>query len=227
MTLSICYIYPANSGEKYTDYALRFVKSYNENPPAVAHDSIIVLNGCKLTTEIECLFSSLQNVKFLERDNSGYDCGGYQAASQKFPADLLAFFGTSTYFKRPGWLLRMLQAKMKHGNVLCGVHGNRGETSPRRVYPHVRTTGFWLSSELMNQHPLRVTRADQRYEYEHGPAGLTSWVYQRGLKVLVVGWSGEYEWKDWDNIVNGFHQGSQADLLCGDRLTEPGYYPVP
>lgn len=227
MRLAITYIYPANAGPQYTDYAIRFVKSYNENPPAVAHDSIIVLNGAKRTTEIECLFSSLQHVKYLEHDNSGYDAGGFQAAARQFPCDLMAFFGVSTYFKGPGWLLRMLQAKIKHGEALYGCHGNRGETSPRKVYPHVRTTGFWLSTALMNQHPMRVTQSDQRYAWEHGPVGLTSWVYKRGLKVLVVGWSGEYEWKDWDLIPNSFHKGNQSDMLCGDRLTEPGYYPVP
>lgn len=225
MKLAICYIVPP--GDKYTDYVLRFVKSYNENPPAVAHDSIIVLNGIRVTAEIQCLFSSLQNVTFLERDNSGFDIGGFQEASQKFPCDMMVFFGVSTYFKGPGWLLRMLQAKIKHGEALYGCHGNRGETSPRKVYPHVRTTGFWLSSALMNQHPMRVTSADQRYAWEHGPDGLTSWVYRKRLKVFVVGWSGEYEWANWDHIPNGFHRGNQSDMLCGDRLTEPGYYPVP
>lgn len=227
MTVSITYIYPANAGPQFTDYALRFVKSYNENPPAVRHDSIIVLNGAKRTSEIECLFSALQNVKFLEHDNSGYDIGGFQEASQRFPSDLMAFFGASTYFKGPGWLLRMLQAKIKHGEALYGVMGNRGETYPRKVYPHVRTTGFWLSTELMNKHPVRVTRPEQRYEYEHGRTGLTSWVYQQRLKVFVVSWSGEYEWKDWDNIPNGYHKNNQSALLCGDHLAEPPYHPVP
>jgi hypothetical protein len=226
MTVAIVYIYPPNAGPQYVDYALRFVKSYNENPPAIAHDSIIVLNGCRRTTEIECLFSSLQNVKFLEHDNSGYDIGGFQAASRQFPADLMVFFGNSTYFKRPGWLLRMLQAKIKHGEALYGGHGNRG-VSFYHVHPHVRSTGFWLSSALMNQYPMRVTRADQRYAWEHGPACLTSWVYKRGLKVWLVSWSGEYEWKDWDSVPNGYHKGDQSALLFGDRLTEPPHHPVP
>lgn len=226
MKIGIVYIYPANAGPQFTDYAIRFVRSYNENPPAVAHDSIIVLNGAKRTTEIECLFSSLQNVKFLEHDNSGLDLGGYQAASRNFPCDLMAFFGSSTYFKGSGWLLRMLQAKIKHGEALYGVMGNRGDGKVN-VFPHIRTTGFWLSTALMNQHPVRVTRSDQRHAWEYGPVGLTSWVYKRGLKVLVVGWSGEYEWKDWDLIVNGFHRGNQSDLLCGDHISEPPYHPVP
>lgn len=221
---SIVYIYPA--GEQFTEYALRFVKSYNEHPPAIDHESIIVLNAQPLTAEIECLFSSLRNVKFLVRDNSGYDIGGYQAAARQFPCDLMAFFGVSTYFKGPGWLLRMLQAKIKHGNALYGVMGNRGDNRVN-VHPHIRTTGFWLSTALMNQHPMRVTRADQRYGYEHGKDGLTSWVYKSRLKVWVVGWSGEYEWKDWDIIPNGFHRGNQSDLLCGDHISEPPFFAVP
>jgi len=222
VSVSIVYCYPAGVSPHYTDMAIKFIESYNQNPPGVQHESIIVLNGAKQTAELDCMFSSLQGVKFLEHDNSGFDVGAFQLASRTYPADMMVFFGSSAYFKGPNWLLRMAQAKNKHGEALYGCMGNRGDNRVR-VWPHIRTTGFWLSSELMNKHPMRVTKPEQRYEYEHGKDGLTSWVYKRGLKVFVVSWTGEYEWKDWDSIPGGFRNGNQSNILSGDRLTCGAY----
>src|SRR6185369_3353869 len=106
MNASIVYIYPATAGEKHTQYALRFIQSYNANPPAIDHQTVIVLNAATVTS--------------LERDGSAMDIGGYQDAALRFPCDLMCFFGGSTYFKGGGWLLRMLQAYLKHGPALYG-----------------------------------------------------------------------------------------------------------
>lgn len=223
--ISVVYIYPANAGEKYTQYALRFIQSYNDNPPAVDHQTIVVLNAATVTTEIECMFSSLRNVTFLERDGSAMDIGGYQDAALRFPCDIMAFFGSSTYFKGPGWLLRMYQAYLKHGPALYGSMGNRGNSNG--VHPHLRTTGFWCAPSVVNEHPNRVTRNDQRYPYEHGPNCLTSWVKSQGLRPYVVTWDSEYLEPQWDEIQNGFHRGDQSALLCGDRLTENPFFAIP
>ena len=223
MTIKIVFVHHPG-GESY---ALRFIQSYNENPPGADHESIVVLNGLKETTEIQCLFSSLRNVRFLERDNSGADVGAYQEVARKFPAEMMAFFGTSTYFKGPGWLLRMATAFCKYGDTLYGTTANRGSGS---IQPHIRTTGFFLSPSLFNQYPIRVTdtgRHGPRYEFEHGKTGLTSWVKARRLSPLVVSWNGIYREEDWDNVPNGYHNGNQSALLCGDRLTENPYWGVP
>lgn len=216
MTVAIVYIFPANAGEQYTQHAIRFIQSYIANPPGIAHESIIVLNGASRCTEIECLFSSLQNVRILEHDNSGYDIGAYQKAAAEVPADLMMFFGSTAYLKRPGWLLRMLQARMKHGDTLYGTHGNRGAGG---VQPHVRTTGFAISTSLLNQYPHRATRPEHRYEWEHGTTCLCSWIKKRGLIPWIVAGDGDYQWEQWDLIPNGFHRGNQSNLLCGDRMT--------
>lgn len=227
MTVRIVYIYPATAGEQHTQYALRFVESYNTNPPAIDHETIVVLNASRVTPEIQCMFSSLRNVTFLERDGSAMDIGGYQEAAAKFPCDLMAFFGGSTYFKGGGWLLRMLQVYLKHGPGLYGCHANKGESWPRRVHPHLRSTGFWCPSDLMNRYPHKITRNDQRYAWEHGPNCFTGWVKSQGLKALLVSWDNEYFEPHWDSCPEGFHRGSQKALLCGDRLTEPPYHPTP
>lgn len=223
MNPAIVYIYPATAGPEHTEYAVNFVDSYNRFPPGCVHDSIIVLNGAKLTTEIECLFASLQNVKYIERDGAAKDIGGYQEAAARYPGELMCFFGGTTYFKGQGWLVRMAQSYAKHGPTLYGVMGNRGD-SRVRVWPHLRTTGFWTTSTMMNSYPHRITRDDQRYEFEHGKTCFCNWIKSQGKKPYVVTWFGEFLEPHWDDIPNGYHRGDQSAMLCGDRLTRPPFY---
>lgn len=227
MNPAIVYIYPAEDGPKHTELALRFIETYNACPPGASHETVVVLNGAKRTTEIECLFGSLPKVKFLEHDDSGWDIGGYQAAARQYPADLMAFFGGSTYFPRPGWLRRMIDAYEKHGEALYGTMANRGDLR-YKVYPHIRTTAFWLSSKLFNAYPWKVERSDQRYPFEHGKDCLTGWITNQGLKAWLVTWGGCYAWEQWDIGQRGFYSWNIQDdpfrknrrmLLVGDRLT--------
>jgi len=225
--ISIVYIHPASAGEHFTDLAVRFVDSYNQFPPGVTHNTIIALNDTKPTAEIACLFSSLPNVTLMERSNAGYDCGGYQDAAARFPADLMVFFGASSYLRKPNWLAMMALAYVQNGDGLYGVMGHRGNMACR-VHPHIRTTGFWCSASLMNNYPHRITRADQRYGFEHGPECLTNWVKSQRLGVWVVDARGKvYDEPHWDEVPGGMHKGNQDGLMCGDRHTCPPFHPVP
>lgn len=226
MKVAIVYIMPLCAGERYFDYALRFLQNYHEHPPGLAHDSVIVLNGGRANSDLTCLFSTMQNTHFIEHDNSGQDIGGFQRAAREYPCDLMVFFGASTYFKRAGWLLRMVNAFNTYGNGLYGAMGNRGNVACG-VYPHIRTTAFWMPPDLLNQNGFRVTHSGQRYAWEHGQDCLTQWVHRRGLKARVVTWEMMTEPDNWDADPNGFHQGNQTSLLAGDRITEPPYYPIP
>jgi hypothetical protein len=221
--LSIVYVYPLIGSEHYLNLAVRFLKTYHEHPPGMDHESIVVCNGGAPTEEATFIFGSLPNVKFLHHDNSGYDCGAHQHASRDHPADLMVFFGASAYLKREGWLKRMLEAYLAHGPGLYGSMGNRGHLAIG-VHPHIRTTGFWTSSELFNAYPHRISRPDQRYGFEHGPDCITSWMYRQKKRVMVVGWSGCYEQGMWDAIPNGYHRGDQSDILSGDRNSEPPFW---
>lgn len=222
MKVATVYIYPPHPS--YEPYVLRFLDSYHDNPPGTNHESIVVLNGTKPTSDLYCLFSSLPNLTFLEHDNSGYDIGGYQLAARTIPCDLMVFFSTSTYFFRPGWLLRMLFATERHGNAQYGAMGNRGDI-PVKVWPHIRTTAFWMKPELMNGYPHRVTHPEQRHPFEHGQQCFTSWLTKQGVLSWVITWSRELLWRDWDADPNGFSRGNQSNLLAGDRMTEAPYYP--
>lgn len=222
MKIEVVYIYPAFSGDAYINFAYRYLQTYFQCPTSVPHTNIVVCNGGQ-TDELPDLFRTLPNCKLFNHDNSGFDCGAYQAVARQSAADLMVFFGVSTTIRGAGWLERVVESFSRHGPAIYGVMGNQG-VQAMSVYPHIRTTGFWMPPSLLNDYPLIVDKPEKRYAFEHGPQCLTQWVRNRGLKALVVGWNSESEWPNWDYTPNGFHRGDQSDLIFGDRLCDPPYF---
>ena len=218
----ICvYVYPLNGNHGYLEMAMRFLTSYHEYPAGMDHELLVVCNGAPITDETRFLFDSVPNCRYLAHDNSGQDIGAYQAAARVNPCDLMVFFGANAYIRGPGWLARMAQARERHGDTLYGTTANRGFG---HVQPHIRTTGFFLSTALFNEYPFQITRLDQRYNFEHSQASLTSWIKGRKLIPWLVHWDRELQERNWDDGPGGYHQGDQFNLLCGDRLTMPPYH---
>lgn len=223
MKVCIVYIFPQSGANGHLEKAVKFLTSYHANPPMHLHDTVIVCNEAPANDQTRFLFGSLPSASCLDHDGSGMDCGAYQLAAQKVPCDLMVFFGGNTYFRRPGWLHRMASVFQSYGDGLYGCTGNQGDAR-FNVFPHVRTTAFFCSPALVNEHPLRVTNNSQRYPYEHGPDGLTTWALRKGKPVWIVGWNDVKPLHDCDSMRGGFHQGGQENVLVGDRLTCPPYY---
>lgn len=225
MRLAICYVFPNTAEAQRPELAARFVTSYNANPPGMDHISVVVLNGSSGGGSgfAQALFASLPNLQILQHDNSGWDIGAFQKAAREVPCDLMLFFGATAWFPKAGWLTRVLEASRLRGLGLFGSHGNQGDKSVG-VSPHVRTTGFWCNPALMNRYPIKVTDPSQRYPFEHGPQCFSNWIKGEGMKVWTVGWDGEYEVDVCDAMPEGFHKGSQSNLLFMDRLVMPPYY---
>lgn len=219
----VVYVYPTVGG-KHDQMAARFVDTYKKFPADEPHDLWVVSNGGLPT---ETMFKTFDGIVFqwLHNPNSladGLDISAYRKAAREIPCELMVFFGGNTYLVRRGWLKRMVEAYRKHGLAIYGATGSLGHNI------HIRTTGFWMPPDLLNAYPHPVTSAtESRYEFEHGKKGLTGWVMARGLKAWVVTWEGEYEWRKWDGIPNGFQRGDQSALLVGDRLTGPEYQRPP
>ena len=225
MRIEVVYIYPAHSGDGYVNFAYRYLATYFQCPAGIDHSNIVVCNG-GITDQVPDILKTLPNCTLFQHDNSGYDCGAFQAVARGSSADMMVFMGVSTWIKGEGWLKRMAEAFEGHGrDHLYGVMGNQGVEAVG-VFPHIRTTGFWMAPSMLNRYPHKVTEASQRYAFEHGPQCLTQWMRNHGFKAFVVGWNGEYEWPNWDSIPNGFHRGDQSSLLVGDRLSDPPYYPT-
>jgi hypothetical protein len=229
LSIEIVYVFPTILGNGYTAHAERFLASYLEHPPMVAHRSTIVCNGAAPTLEQRALFSILPEVKFLVGSDAGYDISAYQEASAQSTADMIVFFGGTAYVRVDGWLLLMARAMERHGVAQYGCMANRGDPAQPRswtggIYPHLRTTGIWCSPKLFNEYPHKVTTPGGRYPFEHGPNAFSEWVRRRGLKNWLVLTSGEYLWEQWDSAPEGFHRGGQRDMLTGDHLSCPPHY---
>lgn len=203
--------------------ARRFVDTYTHHPPLYPHEFIVVCNGSPPNDRTKDIFGPIQQTRFLEHDDSGWDIGAYQKAAQEVPCDLMVFLGGSAHFRRSGWLARMATVFIELGDAIYGSMGNTGVPT-NGVYPHVRTTGFWMPPTLLNAYPVRVTRREMRYEFEHGKTCLTGWITKQNLKAWIVSWDSVYPLQLCNTIPNGFHQGDQSALLTRDRLTEPPFF---
>src|SRR3974390_734163 len=145
----IVYVY---AGERYLDSAARFISCYNNFPPGEDHDSLIVCNCGPADGMVRALFGSLHNASFIQHDNSGYDMGAFQFASSIQPPRIAVFFGATAFMQRAGWMKRVVESTQRRGLGIYGAMGNAGDERVR-VFPHIRTTGFWLSTELLNRYP--------------------------------------------------------------------------
>jgi len=222
----VTYIFPQNGANGFFDLALRFIQSYTRFPANADHQMVIVCNGSPVTPETEALFGAIPNCAFVEHDNSGYDIGGFQKVAREVPGDLMIFLGSTAYIRGPGWLARMVDAWKKHGDTLYGTTANRGHVAVG-VHPHIRTTGFFLSSALFNAYPHKASRPEHRYPIEHSNHSLTSWIKSRRLVPWLVCWNGEYQEPAWDSVPGGYHRNCQENVIIGDRLTAPPFHPVP
>lgn len=231
MKVVTIYNYPTRGfGPEHADYAERFVTTYRANPPLCDHKMIVVSNGGVPDASAVEQFSNIGGTMFLPRPNVGMDIGSYQFAAAKIECDLMVFFGGSSYFRKPGWLRRMVSIYKCYGYGLYGCTGNQGDlrligNSSQKVWPHVRTTGFWCHPNLINDHPFRVTDNSQRYEYEHGAEGLTTWAQSKQIPCWIAGWDCVKALHECDSMPGTFHNGTQHNLLVGDRLCAPPYYP--
>lgn len=222
MKICAVYIYPTSQhGAEHAHYAERFVCSYLNHPPEKEHDMIVVSNGGNPNGVAHKQFSWITGTKFIVHDDSGKDVGGYQLAAQTIPCDLMVFFGGHSYIRRAGWLRRMVEAYQTDETALYGCTGHQGGGN---IHPHVRTTGFWCNPKLVNEHPYRVMDNGQRYPYEHGPEGLTSWILSTGRKAWIVTANDMKPLSQCDSLQGGYQNGRQENLLVGDRMCRPPYF---
>jgi hypothetical protein len=213
MRTAIVYVHPIGWDEK----AIRFLASYHANEPGGKHESVVICNGYEPNDGARILFGSLPNLTLIGHNNVGQDIGAFQFAAAAYSCDMMIFFGAHSYFRKPGWLARCESVFAQYGEKhLYGATGNQGNGP---VWPHVRTTGFWCAPELMNQFPWRITQNIERYEFEHGGSGLTTWVLNSGRRALVCGFVGEFDVRVCDHLPAGLHRADQGNVIFGDRFT--------
>ena len=222
----VVYVFPLNGADGHLDWGRQFVDSYKRTPAGYEHDLIVISNGARPNADTKALFSELGKVRaYFLHDDSGFDIGAYQHAAQDIHADMMVFFGGRTYVRVPNWLKRMVEVWEQGKGSLFGSMSVLGDPG-RGIWPHVRTTGFWMDPALLAKYPIRVKEPAQRYPFEHGPESLTMWcANNKESGVAVATADGLYDMDHWRDIPEGYHQGQQKALLVGDRLTRPPYYP--
>lgn len=214
MRICVCYICVTN-GPVTEDYAARFVTTYNEYPPGVDHDTLIICNGGPVDTKTAVLFSGM-NAMMFPRSNDGWDIGGYIQSAHGHCADyeMMLCCGESIYFHRAGWLKRLEQAWKKHGP------GMYGSLSSNLVRPHLNTTGFCCPPQLLRSYNARVSSRSDRYEFEHGNHSLWKRAALSGLPVKLVTWDGEWDPRAWRVPNNILWRGNQSNCLMWCQHTD-------
>lgn len=223
----VVYVYPANGNlnPMHKFNGKRFADTYESFPAEYDHQVLVVSNGEEPSGRTQRVFGKCQNLTFMVHDNSGWDIGAFQHAARNFPdTELMVFFGNSGYLRGPGWLKRMVEVAEQQPNTLWGsmVHGG---FIPGGIWPHVRTTGFWMSANLLLQYPILVTDPGQRYPFEHGPNCLTMWCAQNGHGVMCATFNAVYDMNHFGSIPDGYHNGTQSQMITGDRCSCPPFYP--
>ena len=224
MTVAIAYVFPNIHASRYNPAAQRFASTYQQFPPGgCGNDLYVIANGPPLSLSQKEIFNPMRAQHF-NHNNFGKDIGAFQMIASQVKCDLMLFFGAHIYFWRAGWLDRILDTYLSHGP---GLYGTWAFHQPR---PHLRTTAFWCHPTLLAEYPHNVSQnggGGQRYAMEHGPQCHTSWVRSKGLTPWIVGWDCIWPVTQCDQMPGGFHNGDQYNILVGDRLCCPPYYPHP
>lgn len=217
MNVLVVYILPLCPGryEHFgTAYSKRFAQSYRTFTPGYNHSLVVVCNCDKPNDDVRNTFNNIPCI-FVEGDNIGWDIGAYQCVAHSTDADMMLCLGSSSHFKRSGWLKRMVDVFQHHGPNLYGAMASQ------EITPHIRTIGFWFPPELLRNYPHEIVSYDDRHEFEHGLYSFTTWAELNGYKARMVTWSGIYDKSQWNNTVkNGFRNGNQSECLVFDNFTD-------
>ena len=196
-----------SQGVLTADYCARFVGSYLVNPPGIDHQTIVVANGGPLPKETALLFDPL-SAAFMPRDNDGgHDLSGYHQVAREVPCDLLVCQGESLHYHRPGWLKKIADAYSNFGEGMYGMF------SSYLVRPHLNTTGFAISPNLLLNYPT-PTNHDERYAEEHGPNCLWKRVQAAGKAVKLITWDGAWDHFQWRVPRDCLWKGNQSNCLA-------------
>ena len=184
--------------------AQRFVDTYHANPPGRDHESVIVLNG---GGNQSALFDSLPRVRYVTRPDQGWDIGAYLHVALSMTDGVMLCFGGNSHFARPGWMNRVSEAWIKYGP------GFYGTFATYEVAPHINTTGFWCSPQILNSYGTLVISKQDRYEFEHGYNAMWRMCMRSGWPAKLVTWDGEYDWHQWRVPSNIYRRGDQSNCL--------------
>jgi acetyltransferase-like isoleucine patch superfamily enzyme len=210
LKVAVVYVYPVVGEAIHDTYAERFASTYRRFPPEWDHTLHVVFNGGTPEHKQLSVFEGLPIVVH-QHDDTGWDIGAFQMAARAIDCELIVCLGGSSRFGRGGWLRRMVEAAMTHGDALYGASASYERD------PHIRTTAFWCDPMVIRAYPTKVRTFEERYSFEAGPRSITRLAEHVGLACWLVTWDGEYRKAEWRTPPNVFRRGDQSNALVLDR----------
>ena len=220
MSLEICYCLPR--GDEHLQSAFRFLNTFIAFPPQVEH-KLVILTDFGNEDDALTFFSVIPGVHVVGTPDHARDLSRYEFHARQSQAEVMMMLGGSTYCRRPGWGLKALTAFRRLGGG--AIYGACGNTGAPGVHKHIRTTGWWAAPSLLRQYPAWPKDPGGRYEAEHGQTCITAWAHKSGYATWVVTFAGEFTVENAQGDPNGYGRGNHANLLIGDRLTAPPFFP--
>ncbi len=195
--------------------ATRFVATNANFPGGADHRTIAMFNGSEMSQPLGMLFSSIDAITFT-RSNDGWDIGGYIEAARGICADsdLMVCLGESVHFHKPGWLSKIIQAFSNYGPGMYGM------LSSFVVRPHLQTTAFCITPNLLAKYPRRVMSKADRYYFEHGENCFANWLKFQRFPVKLVTFDGIYDEPMWRIPKNILWKGDQSNCLVWCNHTD-------
>jgi hypothetical protein len=204
------YLHIAERPEEFVPYSKRFVESYQQCPPGIEHDLIVVSCKGALTEEARRLFAPLR-CSFDEYFEGGWDIGAHQFMAGKVDSEFMVCCTSRTYFWKRDWLRRLVQAREQYGE---GLYGSAGSYE---IAPHIRTCFYACNPRVFREYPHKIDTRTKGAHFERGKWNFTRWCQATGRKAWMVTWDGVYPEEEWRTPPNIFRRGDQSSLLAWDK----------
>jgi len=210
--------------EEFTESARRFASTYKQFPAEADHELVVVFLRGHPSDVDRSIWDGIP-CRFIHYNPSPEHewAWAMQHALYDDPCDFMVHFVSRAHFHRPGWLRRVVDERMNHGDGLYGSMAAYGgcplKTHPE-PNPHLRGTMWAWDRETINLFPHRVLTMEDDYRLECGEWNLSLYYEAIGKPSMLVTFDGCYARPDWDKPENTFCNGDQSNLLHWDRHTE-------
>lgn len=230
MKVALIYLYICNpevskgskTKQQYEDAARKFTDTYRRFPAGYDHDLHVVLCNGEKDQTVDQIFQGL-NVIYHRYDGKGKDIGAHQHVADTVQCDFMVCMSSMVYFRKSGWLARLMVAREKIGEGIYGTAGTYQHPPGKpdeRPNPHLRTYFYGLSPELFKAYNKRIESRADTFDFESGKDSISRLAARLRMAVIMVLWSGNYTVNDWRKPRDGFRNGNQSDLLAFDYITD-------
>ncbi|MGA8222575.1 MAG: glycosyltransferase [Candidatus Acidiferrales bacterium] len=220
MKVTLAYLIPVGEWETYGPGARKFAVTYKQFPAEIEHELVVVTCNGPVTSALSAFFKDIAN-GYEEYYGAGRDCGAAQLVAKKCDADFLVIANADVHFSRAGWLRRLVEARVEHGDGLYGATASYESYPyiPGCVNPHIRTSFYGFNPETLRQYPFKIDNQEKCFKFESGEWKFMQWVEDRGEPCMLVTWDGSYAKQDFRKPPNVFRKGNQSNNIIHDRHT--------